>query len=346
MIETSTTPVRNAAVRLPALGPMASQAPADAESDAAPVRRSQAAGSAILQHLRQRALGTLPAAAADQHALYLQALRKDELQMANQQASVLQALLGSPVPHAADDGDADAARIVSQVRGLVSDLLTDTLQDDAAVGESNRDFFERIAALLGRLDTEWVQKFSDALAGYVEIFAKLNEVMLLLSRGALGKPDSDGNIPVRFEDLRQELTTLRNELLKKGLGPEFADDLQASAFLEQLGNLNGLRVMRFARDDPDNPGEKIIYYQVGVDPNLVTSLITLFSVTGPLSPTQLSTLLSNKDSAMEAFNQLNRALPEKLQQLMRLWDTLQKVLSSSIETMNEGNMASIRNIGG
>lgn len=346
MIETSTTPVRNAAVRLPALGPMASQAPADAESDAAPVRRSQAAGSAILQHLRQRALGTLPAAAADQHALYLQALRKDELQMANQQASVLQALLGSPVPHAADDGDADAARIVSQVRGLVSDLLTETPQEDAAVGESNREFFVRIAALLRRLDTGWVQKFSDALAGYVEIFAKLNEVMLLLSRGALEKPDSDGNIPVRFEDLRQELTKLRDELLNKGLGPEFADLSEASAFLKELGNLNGLRVMRFARDDPDNPGEKIFYFQVGVDPNLVTSLITLFSVTGPLSPTQLSTLLSNKDSAMEAFNQLNRAFPEKLQQLMRLWDTLQKVLSSSIETMNEGNMAAIRNIGG
>lgn len=347
MIETSTTPVRNAAVRLPALGPMASQAPADAESDAAPVRRSQAAGSAILQHLRQRALGTLPAAAADQHALYLQALRKDELQMANQQASVLQALLGSPVPHAADDGDADAARIVSQVRGLVSDLLTDTPQDDAAVGESNREFFERIAALLGQLDTEWVKKFGDALSEYVEIFARINKAMLLLSAdGALGKPDKDGNVEVNFDALVQALAEIENALASKGLGPVFKTEDEAKAFLQELGGLNGLTVITLKTWHWGPPPWVETTYQVGVNPALVTSLREVFEGKTKLSATELSTLMSSKESALEAFNQLNRAFPEKYQQLLRLWDTLQKVLSSSIETMNEGNMAAIRNIGG
>ena len=83
-----------------------------------------------------------------------------------------------------------------------------------------------------------------------------------------------------------------------------------------------------------------------MDPALVATLKGVFEGKTTLSATELSALMASKESALEAFNQLNRAFPEKYQQLLRLWDTLQKVLSSSIETMNEANMASIRNIGG
>lgn len=326
---------------------MVTQIPVDAESDSAPVLRSQAAGSAVLQHLRQRALGTLPAAAADQHALYLQALRKDELQMANQQAGILQTLLASSLPGAADDGDADAARIAAQVRALASDLLAGTAQEDAAVGESNREYFQRIAELLARLDTEWVQKFGDTLAEYVEIFARINQAMLLLSAdGALGKPDKDGNVTVNFTLLVEALSEIEVLLSTKGIGPEFDNQADADTFLAELGGLQGLKVMRFETYDAgSNPPIKVTY-QVGVDPGMVTSLVDLFEGKTKLSPTELSALMASKESALEAFNQLNRAFPEKYQQLLRMWDTLQKVLSSSIETMNEGNMAAIRNIGG
>ncbi len=338
MIETSTTPLRNTAVRLPAVGPMAAQVPADADTDAAPVLRSQAAGSAILQHLRQRALGTLPAAAADQHALYLQALRKDEMWVANQQASIVQALGSTPLPRAADDGDADAARIVTQIRDLASGLLA-----EAAVAESNREFFDRIAELLARLDTEWVQKFGDALAEYVEIFARINKAMLLLSaKDALGKPDKDGIVKVEFDALVQALAEIETELTGKGIGPVFKTEDEAKAFLQELGGLHGLTVIK--RVGP--PPQLETTYQVGVDPALVTSLKEVFEGKTELSATELSALMASKESALEAFNQLNRAFPEKYQQLLRLWDTLQKVLSSSIETMNEANMAAIRNIGG
>lgn len=342
MIETCTNPVRTTAVRLPAVGPMATQVPADAGTDAAPVLRSQAAGSAILQHLRQRALGTLPAAAADQHALYLQALRKDEMWVANQQASIVQALGSTPLPRAADDGDADAARIVAQMRELASGLLA-----DAAVGESNREFFDRIAELLARLDTEWVQKFGDALAEYVEIFARINKAMLLLSAdGALGKPDKDGNVQVNFDALVKALAEIEGALSLKGIGPVFESKDEAEAFLKELGGLHGLTVITRTTWHAGPPPRFETTHQVGVDPALVTTLKKVFEGKTKLSATELSALMASKESALEAFNQLNRAFPEKYQQLLRLWDTLQKVLSSSIETMNEANMAAIRNIGG
>lgn len=347
MIETSTPAVYPPVMRLPALGTVGKQTPMETDNEDLPALRSHAAGSALLQHLRQRAAGTLPGAVADQQALYLHALRKDEMWLANQQASILQALVSTALPDAADAGDPDAARIVAQVRDLASGLLGDTLQEDAAIGESNREFFERIAALLGQLDTEWVKKFGDALSEYVAIFARINKAMLLLSAdGALGKPDKDGNVEVDFDALVQALAEIENALASKGLGPVFKTEDEAKAFLQELGGLNGLTVLTLKTWHLGPPPWVETTYQVGVNPALVTSLREVFEGKTKLSATELSTLMSSKESALEAFNQLNRTFPEKYQQLLRLWDTLQKVLSSSIETMNEGNMAAIRNIGG
>lgn len=343
MIDTSTPAVRPPVARLPALGAVGKHIPTAMDNDDPPAWQSHAAGSAVLQHLRQRAAGT----AADQQGLYLHALRKDELWVANQQASILQALGSTPLPRAADDGDPDAERIIAQVRGLASGLLADAAQEEATVGESNRDFFERIAELLARLDTEWVQKFGDALAGYVDIFAKLNEAMLKLSAdGALGKPDKEGNVDVNFSELLAALGAIETALKEKGIGPVFETKDEAEAFLQELGGLHGLTVISRETVHPGPPPRTETTYQVGVDPALVTTLKKVFEGKTTLSATELSTLMASKESALEAFNQLNRAFPEKYQQLLRLWDTLQKVLSSSIETMNEANMAAIRNIGG
>jgi len=310
--------------------------PPSGERDTAPLASGYTPGSALLEHLERAAMGNLSGSSDDRADLLEQAVRKDESLHLKQLQAILSAQGDSALLQAADEGDDDAAALAALARQLASRQLAPAqLPSALAAGDSHQDFFDEISRLIARLDVEWISKYSGVLAGYAAFFEKLAKAMHFFTDAIKG-PEKDGKIKVEFDALRAELLELKSQIESAGFGPVFATQAEALAFLAEL-DVQGLAVTK----RPDGT------YQIGVDPALLQSLIDVFPKgTQYLSPEEMSALNANRETWLERFNHINRALPEKYQRQLQMWDMLVKILSSTIDSITEADRAFVQALSG
>ncbi|WP_349985371.1 IpaD/SipD/SspD family type III secretion system needle tip protein [Stenotrophomonas sp. WHRI 8082] len=238
----------------------------------------------------------------------------------------------------ADSGDAQAQNVMQQAREILAGLLSvDEIESaEQRAGGSHSDFFKEIADLIGRLDSEWISKYSSLLAGYVGFYKELTDILADL-KANLGTPDKDGNVNVNFTALRLKLTNLKAAWANKGFGEVFGTEAAAKQFLAELG-IDGLTVVEV------KPGGG---WQISIDTGLIDSLTHVFpSDVGPISASALNEMMAQKEVMMERFNFINRALPEKYQRQLQMWDSLVKILSSTITAVTDADQAFIRAMAG
>lgn len=238
----------------------------------------------------------------------------------------------------ADPGNAQAQQVIQEAREhLAGRLSADELEGaEQRADGSHSDFFDEIADLIARLDSEWISKYSDLLAGYVEFYKKLTDILADI-KGQLGKPDKDGNVHVDFTALRQKLDALMADWKNKGFGEVFATEAAAKQFLAELG-IEGLTVVEVM------PGGG---WQISIAEDLITSLKNVFpEKAGSISASALNEMMAQKEVMMERFNFINRALPEKYQRQLQMWDSLVKILSSTIDAVTDADRAFIQAMAG
>lgn len=205
---------------------------------------------------------------------------------------------------------------------------------DMAVDESHYEFFNRVLALLTRLDGEWLSRYSDILGNYVDFFDKLTSAMALLKDAVTGHDDK-GNLRVNFDNVIGKLNELLDDVENgAGLGGGFATRAEAEAFLKELG-VNGLVVKA------DSQGG----FELAVDPQMITDLIAVFpSGSSDMNPARYNAIITAKDSQMERFNHVNRVLPDKYQRQLQMWDTLVKALSGTIDSVTQADRLFAQNL--
>lgn len=304
--------------------------------------------SPLLAHLAAQGQGgSLPG--EDVESLLQLAAHQEVLFQARKKELVVDALRHSPWPALADaDPDNAQARQITHVaRQLLQALLPAEVlaaAEQRAAG-SHSDFFKEIADLIARLDGNLSREYSDLLKGYVEFYRELTDALRGL-REQLGTPDKDGNITVNFGSLVRALEAIKTKWASKGFGAVYATKEDADRFLAELG-IEGLAVV--AVDGG---------WQIGIDSSVIDSLISVFPlgdlVLPPLpirkpvtiSANALNELMAQKEVMMERFTFINRALPEKYQRQLQMWDSLVKILSSTIDAVIEADRAFIQAMAG
>lgn len=304
-----------------------------------PIPTRRASASPLLAHIARFADGS-PLPAADVEAMLQLATHQESLLLERKRATAGEALRQSPWPAIADaePGDEHAQQVMQEVRRALHELIPQHLLQDAEqrAGGSHSDFFKEIAALISRLDGDWISRYSEMLAGYVEFYRELTDALKDLGK-KLPPPDKDGNIEFDPTDLHTAFDALKEKWSKQGFGPVYENQADAQAFLDELG-IEGLKIIA---TDP-GPG-----WQVSIDPDLITDLGSVFpDSAGKVSASALNEMMTQKEIMMERFNFINRALPEKYQRQLQNWDMLVKVLSSTIDAVTEGDRAVIQAMAG
>ncbi|WP_445147348.1 IpaD/SipD/SspD family type III secretion system needle tip protein [Dyella sp. Tek66A03] len=205
--------------------------------------------------------------------------------------------------------------------------------DQVSLRYSHSDFYSDLIDAIDYLDSEWLSKYSDALAQYIEFFREFSNIMALLKDAIEASGDNDVN--VNFSEMSNRLKSLIDNYSQasEGLG-SFPSQAAADAFIRDLG-LSGLTVER-ALDGS---------YAVMIDLQPVQDLRKSM----PESPSKwdmakYNAWLSSKDTYTEQLQHVSQVLGEKYSRNTQLFDTLIKVLSSTIESISEADKAFINNL--
>lgn len=207
------------------------------------------------------------------------------------------------------------------------------------IWNSHADFFAQISALLEVLKTEWLSKYQDALAKFLEFYKEFSDIMEKIKFDANG---DKGDVTTDFSVVRKELKAL---MAKYGLPDEalasFSNEAAARTFKDSMG-LPGLTVVRAADGS----------YKVMMDLSAVDQLINdmpahplnenwPFRITWDSA--RYNSWISAKDSNMEQIKHVSKVLGEKLNEMTQKFDNIVKILSSSIDKMSEANNAYVHN---
>lgn len=229
-----------------------------------------------------------------------------------------------------DDGGLEVAVVKLQ---LVRDHMVKMLRHEIASlpPESRGQFDDQIEAI-DKLKEEWLKKYEQALAKYIEFFREFSEIMAKLKDGVTA--DSDPNfINLNLKSLSDALYALeaKYKLASNGLA-SFASQKQADDFIKEL-NLSGLTVKR--------DGNK---YVVMIDTKPVFDLNKSFPNTAKWDMAKYNAWLSAKDSYVETLQHPTKVLAEKYSRKVQDFDALFKLLSAQIESTSEADKTVARNL--
>ncbi|HDS1581784.1 TPA: IpaD/SipD/SspD family type III secretion system needle tip protein [Stenotrophomonas maltophilia] len=201
------------------------------------------------------------------------------------------------------------------------------------VWNSHSDFYKQIGELLGLLQAEWLSKYQDAMATYLEFYKELTAAMEKIKVGARG---DKGDVNVDFAEAKaklQELEKLYGPPGKDGGGENplasFKTMEEAEAFIASIG-LPGLTAVKQA------DGSIGVY----MDMSAVQSLINLES--GTMDAARYNAWVSNKDSSLEQIKNASKVLGEKLGEMTQKFDNIVKILSATIDKITEADMGFVR----
>lgn len=208
------------------------------------------------------------------------------------------------------------------------------------VWNSHGEFFAQISALLEVLKSEWLSKYQETLATFLEFYKEFSDIMEGLKPSASG---DKGDVKINFTKVFGELKALAQKYGKDSSAfASFPSMDAAVAFRDSLG-LPGLVV--------DGPGTDGLYY-VKMDLSSVESL--MYHMKNPnhevpekdgvvMDSAQYNAWVSQKDSNMEQIKHVSKVLGEKLNEMTQKYDNIVKILSSSIDKMSEANKAYVHN---
>lgn len=209
------------------------------------------------------------------------------------------------------------------------------------IWNSHADFFEQISALLGVLQTEWLSKYQDALAKFLEFYKEFSDIMEKIYPSASG---DKGDVHVDFNVPHGELKALIEEYgLDTNSLADFGSQAAADAFKESLG-LPGLTVT-----GPGADGRWHVKMDLSAAKDLKKSMEHGFIPGNPnpggivFDSAQYNAWVSAKDSNMEQIKHVSKVLGEKLNEMTQKYDNIVKILSSTIDKMSEANNSYVHN---
>lgn len=240
------------------------------------------------------------------------------------------------VARSPEDEDTTQALVIDAVTALPRDLDAGGL-----VWQSHADFAEQIGILLTMLQTEWLSKYQDSLARFLEFYTTFSDIMETISPSASG---DKGDVKIDFTQIHRKLTELSGDYATDvNALAAFSSHAAADAFKISLG-LPGLSVT--------GPGTGGLYH-VKMDLSAVKGLISSMenenSPGKPLPSTLImdsaryNAWVSQKDSNTEQIKHVSKVLGEKLNEMTQKFDNVVKILSSSIDKMSDVNMSYARN---
>ena len=206
------------------------------------------------------------------------------------------------------------------------------------VWNSHADFFAQISALLEVLKTEWLSKYQDALAKFLEFYTEFSDIMEQIKPEASG---DKGDVVIDFNKIAHALLALKEKYgLDANALASFPTRAEADAFVKSMG----LPLEVNASGDGK--------FHVKINMKAVTDLTD----TMPYKPNdpndtfpvkwdsaKYNAWVSSKDSNMEQIKHVSKVLGEKLNEMTQKFDNIVKILSSSIDKMSEANNAYVHN---
>lgn len=209
------------------------------------------------------------------------------------------------------------------------------------IWNSHADFFAQISALLGVLQTEWLSKYQDALAKFLEFYQEFSDIMEEIYPRADG---DKGDVHIDFNVPHPKLKAL---IAKYGLDAnslaDFGSKEAAESFKDSLG-LPGLKLT-----GPDSDGRWHVKMDTSAVEDLMKSMEHGFVPGRPnpggivMDSAQYNAWVSAKDSNMEQIKHVSKVLGEKLNEMTQKYDNIVKILSSSIDKMSEANNSYVHN---
>ncbi|MFL9584718.1 IpaD/SipD/SspD family type III secretion system needle tip protein [Stenotrophomonas sp. AB1(2024)] len=223
--------------------------------------------------------------------------------------------------------------------GFVSPMQNPADMDmSGLIWNSHADFFAQISALLEVLKTEWLSKYQESLAKFLEFYQEFSDIMEQIKPEASG---DKGDVVIDFNKIAHDLMKLMDDYgLDSNALASFSTRAQADAFVKSMG------IPLAVTQSADGK------FHVKINMKAVQDLVD----TMPYRPNnpdgtypvkwdsaKYNAWVSAKDSNMEQIKHVSKVLGEKLNEMTQKFDNIVKILSSSIDKMSEANNAYVHN---
>lgn len=206
------------------------------------------------------------------------------------------------------------------------------------VWNSHSEFYEMIGQLLAALQQNWMSKYQDAMAKFLEFYEEFSEALDLIEHGTSGY---DNEVLVDFDKMEKALKDLMDEFkLDKNALASFGTRSGADAFIKSLG-LPGLKV------SPETGVPADGKYRVMIDLSAVQEIVTSvekFNGMNRWDVARYNAWVAKKDGNVEEIKHTSKVLGEKLNEMTQKFDNIVKILSSTIDKITEADMSFVRGI--
>jgi len=206
------------------------------------------------------------------------------------------------------------------------------------IWNSHADFFAQISALLEVLKTEWLSKYQDSLAKFLEFYQEFSDIMEQIKPEASG---DKGDVVIDFNKIAHALKDLMQKYGQDANAlASFPTRAAAEAFVKSMG------IPLTITESADGTFHvkmdmKAVSDLVGQMPHLPNN--PSFSYPVKWDSAKYNAWVNAKDSNMEQIKHVSKVLGEKLNEMTQKFDNIVKILSSSIEKMSEANNAYVHN---
>jgi hypothetical protein len=205
------------------------------------------------------------------------------------------------------------------------------------VWNSHADFFAQISALLEVLKTEWLSKYQDSLAKFLEFYTEFSDIMEQIKPEASG---DKGDVIIDFSSVARKLDALMKRYgLDTNALASFSTRAEADAFVKSMGLPLDIT--------QSSDGKFHVKMDLSAVEDLLESMPHNLDYPGPTpvvwDSAKYNAWVSSKDSNMEQIKHVSKVLGEKLNEMTQKFDNIVKILSSSIDKMSEANNAYVHN---
>lgn len=205
------------------------------------------------------------------------------------------------------------------------------------VWNSHADFFAQISALLEVLKTEWLSKYQDSLAKFLEFYTEFSDIMEQIKPEASG---DKGDVVIDFSSVARKLDALMKRYgLDTNALASFSTRAEADAFVKSMGLPLDIT--------QSSDGKFHVKMDLSAVEDLLESMPHNLDYPGPTpvvwDSAKYNAWVSSKDSNMEQIKHVSKVLGEKLNEMTQKFDNIVKILSSSIDKMSEANNAHVHN---
>ena len=215
----------------------------------------------------------------------------------------------------------------------VDDPVINPHDKDASglIWNSHSDFYEMIGLLLGALQEQWLSKYQDAMKVYLDFYEKFSDAMDLIEVGKGG----NGNVLVDFKEMKAAMEKVLEEFGLKELA-SFDTKEQADAWVKSLG-IPGLEAVQ-------EGGKFVVKIDMGPIDDIFKTLGDPPPDRVSWDPARYNAWVASKDGNVEQIKHTSKVLAEKLSEVRQKFDDIVKLLSSTIDKINQADMSFVNGI--